>query len=528
MSIDGVFIHYLVDELQTIVNNKINKVMKINDTDFIFVLPRKQKLLISVDSNHPHLRLTKFEAINSSQISNFFNSLKKYFENNYITNISQYHNDRIIEITTTHYDELGFEKNITLIIEAMGRNANLIITDENKIIIDCYKKTALLDDKSNRIITNKVVYTYPQSSKINPFDASNLASENIYEGVSTLLFNELKAKQTLQVIYQPKSPTIIKTTNKNFFYCFDLTYMEGNRLRFETISEMLDAFYLDQNSLSIKNNEQKLIENYLKREIQKLSNKLCKQEVEYSEALKNLKLEKIGNILSSNLYQVRQGMSTITLFNYYDNEDITISLDPLLNPSDNLSAIFGKYKKSKRAIGFLQNQIELTKKDIEYYNSILEQLDLGKNLDIKEIIEELNLTKRAKQAKTAKRSKPNITIYNDIYGGSILVGKNNIQNNYLTHTIANKDDLFFHVKSIGGSHVILRSTFKDDRSIQLAADIAAYYSKYRTSVNANVDMTKVKNVKKVPGTKGSFVTYNTYSTIFANPNYDLIKSQIKS
>ncbi|MDD3171206.1 MAG: NFACT RNA binding domain-containing protein, partial [Bacilli bacterium] len=210
---------------------------------------------------------------------------------------------------------------------------------------------------------------------------------------------------------------------------------------------------------------------------------------------------------------------------YVTNEEITIELDPLLTPSKNLEHIFNKYKKAKRTIAHLEEQMEITKQDIEYYRCLLEQLNLSRSLDIKEIYEELKLKKVI--SKTRKSPKPNITTYQDQSGNTILVGKNNVQNNYLTHKLANKNDYFFHVQGSPGSHTILKYDMITDDGLHLAAKIAAYYSKSRFSSNVAVDYTLVKNVRKVPGTKGSFVTYTNYKTIFITPNIEEIKMYLK-
>lgn len=525
MSIDGVFIHHLIDEIKSLKGTKINRVIKISESDYCFLLPRKIKLLLSIDGNHPHIRITNDELVNSSINSNFYINLKKYCENSYIENISQYNNDRIVIFSLNHYDDLGFMENIYLIIELFGRNSNIIITKQDGTIIDSVRKTSLFDNE--RVIIPKAKYIYPTSNKINPYTLKEYSTVNL-EGVSNLLLEEIKYQNSLDIILKPIDPVIIETENKRFFYCFDLEYLIGNRIRFNTLSEMLDFYYKSQNESITKNNEQKLVENHLTKEIKKLENKKIKLEKEYYQAIDNLECEKIGNILSSNLYNVKKGMNQITLFDYYNNCDIIVNLDPLLSPTENLNSYYTLYKKSKRALSYIEEQQKLTDNDINYYQGIIEQLSYSKNLDLKEIIEELDLKKRLNIPKSARKNKPNYTIYNDIYGGVILVGKNNIQNKYLTYTIANKDDIFFHVKSIGGSHVILREKYTDKRSELLAADIAAYYSKYRDSINVNVDMTKVRNVRKVPGTKGSFVTYSTYQTIFANPNLQKIQSQLKS
>jgi predicted ribosome quality control (RQC) complex YloA/Tae2 family protein len=232
----------------------------------------------------------------------------------------------------------------------------------------------------------------------------------------------------------------------------------------------------------------------------------------------------------SNLAGIQSAYETLTaaVEQYNSTGSFTIQTLQQLNQltAEQVAALEFHNGVASVNVDLLKQQYEIEKQEA------INKLQLAKQIAIV-TLEEQYLNKEAEatgsQLETQQTINENTaTTYNDIYGGVILVGKNNIQNNYVTHTLASKDDSLFHVKSIGGSHVILRSGYTDDRSITLAADIAAYYSKYRTSVNANVDMTKVKNVKNVPGTKGSFVTYNTYQTIFANPDLDKIKSQLKS
>ena len=204
----------------------------------------------------------------------------------------------------------------------------------------------------------------------------------------------------------------------------------------------------------------------------------------------------------------------------------TIKLDPLLSPTKNLENIFSKFKKAKRTIIHLKEQMERTKQDIEYYICLLEQLNLARANDLKEIYQELNLKKTVNNTK--KDSKPNLTTYQDDDGNQILVGKNNIQNNYLTHKLAKKTDYFFHVQGSPGSHTILRNNNPSLKTIHLAAKIAAFYSKSRYSSNVAVDYTFVKNVKKVPNEKGSFVLYTNYKTVFVTPDGEELKSYLKN
>jgi predicted ribosome quality control (RQC) complex YloA/Tae2 family protein len=172
--------------------------------------------------------------------------------------------------------------------------------------------------------------------------------------------------------------------------------------------------------------------------------------IDYQEAIQNLEYEKTGNLLSAYLHQVKKGDMEITVDDFYLNGlPYTIKLDPLLSPTKNLENIFSKFKKAKRTIIHLKEQMERTKQDIEYYICLLEQLNLAKANDLREIYQELNLKKTVNNTK--KDSKPNLTTYQDDDGNQILVGKNNIQNNYLTHKLAKKTDYFFHVQGSPGS-----------------------------------------------------------------------------
>lgn len=511
MAFDGVLIHYLIQELNLeLVNKRINKVISINDYEYVLSLSNKAKLLISLNPNNPHLRLSNQEFINSNTLLTPF--FKKHIEGGIIKKITQYNNDRIIIINITNTDELGYQKYYNIILELTGKNTNLIITDEFNIILEALKKTSLTDE---RLIQVKVKYEYLSSGKINPFNYHGYFSDNLFEGVSTLLFNEIIYVNSLErVINRPVSPTIIKNPKKTFFYVFDLKHLEGERLLFNSISSMLEYYYLNSTHEIIHNNEQKKLNDYVHKELNKLKNKLIKQENELQEAYQLLSLEKTANILASNIHLVKPRQEEITCFDFYENKDITIKLNPLIKPNENVNVYFNKYKKAKRTIESLSKTIEETKNDITYYECLLQQTDLTNINDLREILEEVGISKPVK-----KNTKPNILKLTDMHGNIIFVGKNNLQNEYLTHTLANSNDYFFHVASYPGSHVIFRGDLTDE-AIKLSATIAAYYSK--ASGTVSVDYTQVKWVKKIKGMKGSFVRYTNQKSIHATPDLEYI------
>lgn len=526
---DGVFTHYLIKELKILENVRINKVNGIAANEFFFTLSSRNKLLISLNSNSMHLRLTSMDLINSPIKNSFFQSLKKYLESSIINKISQYKNERIIIFEISHFDELGYIIPVRLIFEMFGRNSNVILVDINNQIIDCYRY--LFDNENpsnnNRIILPKGIYIFPSSDKINPFDDNNTldCNLNIYQGISNLLYEQLVNDSSLNRINGPINPTIIKSTKKYHYYCFDLPYIDGERLTFSSLSEMLEYYYTNiKNEVSL-NTEQIYVDNYINKEIGKIKEKIRKQNEELKKAYDHLVYQEIGNLLASNLHLVKKGDKNIIVDDFYhQNEKKEIILDPLLSPKRNLENIFNKYQKAKRAIDQITNQIEISKNDLKYYECLLNQLSIAKANDIVEILKELNLKQNCTKNKV-KKQKPNITIYKTKNDDIIYVGKNNTQNNYITHTLASSNDYFFHVQAVPGSHVIVKTKHLSDELKNLAATIAAYYSTNRNNTNVCVDYTPVKNIKKVPGMKGSFVIYTTYQSIFVKPDLDYIKQK---
>lgn len=525
---DGIFIKNLVNELKNsnncIENVRINKLGTITSSEVFFTLSNKNSLIISINSNNQCIRLTSDKLINSPQKINFHVTLRKYLESSIINEIYQYNNDRIIVLKITHYDELGYEVKLNLIIEFFGRNSNLILSDENFIIIDAYKRL-FGENENDRIIIPKAKYEFPISDKINPFmqiDFKDI-SINKYQGISTLLFQEINYCGTLNVINKQCKPVLIEG-NKTYFYAFDLTHLEGKRTYFNSLSELLDYYYTNFKNKALDNNEQIFLKNYINKEIQKINNKIIKQNNELEKAIEDLKYEKLGNLLLSYLYLIKKGDKSVTVNDFYnDNQLIKIDIDPLLTPNQNANLFFKRYQKAKRAIDIIKEQLHKSKNDLEYFNVLLNQLSLSKINDIIEIYQELNINNKSLQR--PKKSKPNITTYVTKNNDYIYVGKNNIQNNYLTNVFARKTDYFFHVQNVPGSHVILRTENLTDELIYLTGCIAAYYSSYKRSTNVCVDYTLIKNVKKIPGQKGSFVTYKNQKSIFGKPLIEFIESK---
>ena len=518
MAFDGTFAHYLIEEIkQNVVGKRISKVIAINNTDYAFLFASKESLLLSADKNFSHFRLSKKEFIHTD--NHFGNILKKYFASSYITDINQFGNDRIMMIKVSKNDELGYAKEYKLIFEFTGKTSNFIICDDDDVILEAYHKHFEID---SRIISPNVKYELLESNRINPFSLKKddtILSENIYDGVSKLLFSECCFKGSLlKTISQDVIPTLIQG-KKTFFYCFDLTHLEGKRITFGDLSSLIEAYLDSFNLNSNENTDAKLAKTYCLKEIEKAKVKLAKQQEELENAKNYKQLEKEAQLLASNVHLLKAYQDEIKVIDYETGEEIVLPINTKISPNENVNYYFNRVKKQKRTIEALGEQIINTKKEIEYLETLLNQISFATNASIKEINKEIGISKPDKRA-----LKPSITKYIDNDGYNIYVGKNNTQNNYITNKLARPTDYFFHIASYPGCHVIYTGPLDEDK-IKLVSNICVYHSK-KTSIMA-VDYVQVKYLKKVKGMAGSFVTYTNQKTTHVNGDIDYINQYAK-
>ena len=542
MSIDGCFIHYLTTELnQEILNFKINKIYQPAPLEIVLQLRGKnetglivnKQLLISSKLDHPRIHLLTKKISNPEVPNNFCMLLRKYIERGVIKEIKQYQNDRLIELHINAYNELDDENTFILIFEIMGRNSNIILLNSENTIIDALRKLPPSFDNLRTIIPH-AKYNYPSSTKsINPFNKEiPLLLDNL-QGVSKQLLNtlnELDNSNILSFLNQEIKPVIFKTEKKLDFYAYPLSNDYEVISTHQSLSEMLEEYYNE--SLKTVNYNAVELEKTIQKELKKANIKLSNLTLDLQKAKENLKYSNIGILLQSNLYKVKKGDPKVIVLDYFNNnEELEINLNPLLDPSSNLKAIFNKAKKASTAIVEVKKQIDIVLKEIEYLNTILFQLSNADNKDLEEIKLELSLNGYLKSNQKYKKKQQKIEFItykvDDIL---IYVGKNNTQNDYLTHKIASSNDYWFHTKNLPGSHVIVKIPENDpnfvmsEKLIRTAANIAAYYSTGKTSSSVPVDYTKVRYLKKVPGMKGSFVTLQNQKTIYIDPDINLIKN----
>ncbi|WEV55865.1 Rqc2 family fibronectin-binding protein [Ligilactobacillus acidipiscis] len=563
MAFDGLFAHAMVNELKnTLVGGRVAKISQPYSNEVILTIRANRHnypLLLSANPNYARIQITKIPYENPQTPTNFTMMLRKYLDGAKIQDIWQLQTDRVIYLSFTRRNELGDQITLLLSIEIMGRHSNVILIDsqENKVL-DAIKHVPVQQDRYRTLLPGSTYRTPPKQEKTDPFSEQDFFSElnkqfpnrdvlaselmKAYQGFSKLsgllLADTLHSAEykTVNEAYKSflektENPTpVIITHNDKIDFSFFSGQMEVQST-WETLSELLDKFYQEKAQHDrVKQQGADLIK-VVKNNLRKNERKLKKQEKELK-ATENADFYRTkGELLTTYLYRVKRGMTSVTLPNYYNNEQPEkINLSNQLSPSQNAQKYFKRYQKLKNAVKYLGEQIRHTKSEINYLESLASTIELADPSDLPEIKVELQeqgylkSQKNSPAAKNKKRkslSKPAEFTSND--GTRISVGKNNKQNDHLTMKIAKKSDFWLHVKNIPGSHVIVHSSSPSDETLTQAAQIAAYFSKGRSSANVAVDYVPVKNIRKPNGAKPGFVIYEGQKTIYVTPEKEEIE-----
>lgn len=544
MALDGLMINHLVKELNFLQNGKIGKISQVGNNDFLFVVRaqgKNNKLFVSLERNQYRIAITENEYIAPANATMFTMLLRKHFEGGTIINITQHDLDRIIVFEIIKTNEFGDKKTKYLILELMGKNSNLIITDSEYIIIDSLRKNGISED--GRTILARALYKFPEIAKENIYLLSDEKIKELYENnvndyrdiiglfsgfspvIAKYIFNS-KAPINALIELKEKSikPCITTVNGKEDFLCYEFGEITKT---FDTISELLEEYFYKKtitNQVMEKSNN---LKTHISHTIKRLENKIVKLKDELKEAIDAEKYRLYGELIVNNLYQIKNDkMETITLNNYYTNEMISIELDSKITVKENANRFFVKHQKSKKAITYIEEQIKIATDEIEYLELIYSQILNANVNDIEqiknELIENHYIKKTSSKPTKQRKEKLEILTYYTSSGTKILVGKNNIQNEYITHKLANPNDMWYHVKDAPGSHVLVQNPTNSEEEIRMAAMLAAYYSTYQSSSSVCVNYTLARWIKKIPGKRNCFVTYSNEKTIYIDPDVEII------
>ena len=317
-------------------------------------------------------------------------------------------------------------------------------------------------------------------------------------------------------------------TPKQFAFCPIRQY--GQCLQAESFGALLDSFYSLRDQKAVIQQKSQGMRKTVSNLCQRLSRKLATQEKELIATYDRERLRQLGDILTANLHRIKKGQTQVEAEDFYDENmaPVNIPLSPLLSPQQNAAKFYKDYARMKTAEKELTKQLALGREELAYLQSVLEEMDRARTeAELEEIRRELQDTgylkadsgkKRVKQAKLA----PMRFVSTDGY--PIYVGRNNRQNDELTFKSARKDDLWLHASKVHGSHVIIAcaGVTPPDDTVTQAAQLAAYYAETTGGQNIAVDVTPVKQVKKIPNGKPGMVIYHTYRTVIANPYADIV------
>ena len=582
MPLDALCLSGLVHELNTaLAGGKIDKIYQPGRDEVVLAVRAPKgnvKLLLSANPSHPRPQLTEIARENPETPPMFCMLLRKHLTGARVLGISQPHLERVVDFQLEALDELGDRVERRLVLEAMGRHANLILLDGEGRIVDCLRRVDGDMSAKRQVLPGLFYRLPPAQAKEDPTVLTREAWEvrlaeapgdyrvdqwllDTFGGLSPLICRELahraggrtdvaflelgdagrlRLAEALERLFSDIkgnsfTPTLITIENrpKDFTFLPVEQYEDGAVLTaYPTFSAMLDRFYEQRESLErVKQKGQDLIRSVTNAR-DRTARKIGNQERELEATRDRERLRQFGDIITSNLYAMEKGMKVLRTVDFYDPEgkEVDIPLDFLLTPQQNAAKYYKEYNKAKTAEEMLTIQLEKGRRELDYLNSVLENITLAEGeRDLQEIRQELTdtgyLRRQSKAKDRGKRVSSKPMELRSTAGLRISVGKNNTQNDLLTCKQAFKSDIWFHTQKIHGSHVILwtEGGQPDLQSLNEAACLAAWFSQARESSKVPVDYTPVKYVKKPAGARPGMVVYTTYETAWVSPSEELAK-----
>lgn len=541
MSFDGIVTKCVINRLsKDLYGGKVNKIYQVSKYELLILIRanyKNVKLLLSCHPNNARIGLTTEDYPTPQTPSQLTMTFRKHLEGAFIREVKQLDYERICEIDFLGRNDMGDDVTYRLMIEIMGKHSNIVLLKQDQTVIDALKRISPAMS-TVRIIQPGFEYTYPPlfKDKKDPLTFTEGAYEKMYldyAGLSPLLCRELCFREgmnetisnVIEKALESETLYISSREGKDEYHVIPLTHYASD-YKCYPLFEGLDIYYKEKDENDRIKQQTSDLNHFLKAELTKNQSKLNKLEQELFESTNSDDLKLKGELLYSNLYMVEKGMHQITVDNYYDNTQLTIELDPRFDGKTNAKRYFQRYQKAKNAIAYLNEQIALTKDEIEYFDTLLEQMQHAGFYDALEMKEELEnlgyIKKKKKKEQKRKKQIPHFETFVAKDGTLIYVGKNNLQNDYLTFKFAKKQHYWFHVKDMPGSHVIVASENPDEYLIRLAANLASLYSKASNSSSVPVNYTKIQSLKKAPGAHLGKVILNHYKTIYIDPDHEVL------
>ncbi len=568
MPLDAVVVSALRAELEEkIAGGRIDKVQQ-PERDMLLLSLRSKgenlRLLISIGTGSSRVQLTTRSMENPAEPPMFCMLMRKHLIGAHILSVTQPGFERMLVLELDTHDELGFNMKKQLIIELMGRNSNVILVDADGRIIDCMRRMDFAGDAMRRLLPGMIYRLPPAQSKIAFFNAgaeqlqqSCAAADrdmpmdkwllSCFAGLSPLICREIAYRcaedwerlpaflEALQssVLNREFSPCLVshegKATDFSFMNIGQLGTGVENTV-FDSFSQLLDAFYSRRDSAESRRRRSHELTKTVRNMRDRLERKLAgqREELKRTEGREEVRIQ--AELITANIYRLKKGDRELVCSNYYleDSPEIRIPLDVLKTPQQNAAALYKSYNKLKAARQHLTVLIQDGEKQLDYLNSVLDQIQRAETeADLSAIRRELIETgyiKRAKNAKPDRVKAQQPYRYVSDEGFEILAGRSNAQNDELTTKTARRTDIWLHTQKVHGSHVIIRCEGEQPGELTLtqAASVAVYHSQGREGGKTAVDYTMVRNVRKPSGALPGKVIYTDYRTIMAESDETLI------
>ena len=552
------------------IDAKIEKVLQPQNDEIDLVLHKgklSKRLVFNVGPNAPRLQISDTAKENPLKAPMLCMLLRKYFTGARIISVTQPSFDRIADFTVSCYDDMGYKVEKHIICEIMGKYANLIVLDgEGKIltamkIIDFAASTIrqvipgmryqipAMQDKLSPLSFDKTTFM----KKLSAFPSERTAEKFItstYSGIATQIAREItfRATGTTDVpvceidpealcrafsdfsstlnTHNYKPTVVFDKSGKPIDYSFmDITYLgNAEKHHYNSLGELFDAYFAEKDRLERVHRSAHDVITLLSNAKARTERKLAAQRESLLDAENAEEYKRKGDLITSNIYLIKRGMTSFSCTDYFDPEcpTVEVELDNRISPSQNAQRMYKQYNKRKTAKRILTEQIKIWEGEILYLESISAFLEKAETeAEIASIRDELyssGYSSRMKNYKPKKQVKNEPTVLKTSGGYTLYVGKNNLQNEKVSFKLSRPEDIWFHAKGVPGSHVLMVTDGEEPSEVDYteAASVAAYYSKATGDLVA-VDYTKAKNLKRVKGEKPGFVIYHTNYTAFVRP-----------
>ncbi|HNZ98392.1 NFACT RNA binding domain-containing protein [Ruminococcus sp.] len=580
MALDGAFLYTVRNELLPLIGGRVEKIHQPSREEVIISIRTKngsKKLYISANAGSARVHITENTVDNPQTPPMFCMLLRKRLGSGKLIDIRQDGLERILFLDFECVNELGDIVTVTLAVEIMGRCSNLIIVSGEGRVIDSIKR---VDEEMSRerMVLPGMEYTLPpRDDRLNfltcepeeikvrlaetqPKELSK-ALIRIFEGISPILAREwayfagrgahiesdtissdqldrllFTIKRTREQVLEGECRFSVVSDKEGQLKDFSFVRLSqfGTLMYTKELSgpsELLDYFYSERDRAARTKQRANDLFKLLMNLTDRTSRRIAAQREELDACADKDRAKLFGDLISANMYRIQKGDSSAVVENFYDEEcpQVTIPLDVRKTPAQNAQHYYGEYKKSVTAEEKLAEQIQKGEDELQYLESVFDSLTRASSEN--DIIQlRLELREQGYVRYAGGKAKPPKALppieYKSSDGFSILVGRNNKQNDQLSLKFAEKTDIWLHTQLITGSHVLILTDGETppDKTIEEAAVIAAVNSSGRDSGLVPVDYCLARYVKKPAGAKPGKVIFTNYKTAFVKPDRELEQS----